>query len=414
MRVLGIDIGTTTISASLWQDGREAAWATEENDSFLPPDAPGAKIQNPRRIEEKALSLLGRFPDLDGVALTGQMHGIVYVNRAGEAVSPLYTWQDQRGANLAAELSEKAGHFLAAGYGLVTHAALLRSGQVPQNAAKLMTVMDYLALRLCGESEIHASNAASLGVFDVPSGRFDEGALSALGMDPDLLPPVAKTARAIGKTRGGATVVTAIGDNQASFLGALDGEGVLLNLGTGGQISIYSPEYRLAPPCETRPLNGNSCLLTGSLLCGGRAYAILEGFLRSCARLFGCEPDSLYNVMNRLAEEPLDDLPEFTPLFQGSRENPQIRAHITGLTESNFTPAHLAQSLLWGLAEEMYAYYAPLRLGPPARLFGSGNAIRKNPALRRALSRRFGAELQLSQAREEAAFGAACLASKLI
>ncbi len=414
MRVLGLDIGTTTLSASLWEDGREAEWRTVANDSTLPPDCPGAHIQSPERIEALARELIGAFPRPDGVALTGQMHGILYADRTDRAVSPLYTWQDQRSAPLIEELTRTTGRPMAAGYGLATHAALMRTNQVPRDAARMMTVMDYLALRLCGECAMHASDAASLGAFDVEAGRFDGKALDILEVDGGMLPPVRRTAGVLGATPEGVRVFTAIGDNQASFFGAAGGEGVLLNLGTGGQISVYSSAYRACPPCETRPLDGESCLLTGSLLCGGRAYALLEGFFRQCAELAGAEAVSLYEVMNRLALEEDNDPVTFEPLFCGSREDPAVRGRIAGLGEGNFTPGHLIRGLLRGLADEMYRYYEPLSLGAPEKLYGSGNAIRKNPALQRILEKRFGAKLTFSPAREEAAFGAARLAANIM
>ena len=41
--------------------------------------------------------LLERYPQTASIGLTGQMHGIVYLDREGRCISPLYTWQDGRG-----------------------------------------------------------------------------------------------------------------------------------------------------------------------------------------------------------------------------------------------------------------------------------------------------------------------------
>ena len=66
-------------------------------------------------------------PDIGGIGVTGQMHGILYLDELGRAVSPLYTWQDQRGAErltqqtYAERLSELTGYTLSTGYGVVTH-----------------------------------------------------------------------------------------------------------------------------------------------------------------------------------------------------------------------------------------------------------------------------------------------------
>ncbi len=409
MRALGLDIGTTTLSCSLWEDGREADCATLAHGADMEPDCPGAHIQDPDKLVRMALDMAGRFGHVDAVGLTGQMHGIVYVDLSGRAVSPLYTWQDTRSRDVACELKAK-GLNAAAGYGLVTHAYLSRRGQAPKDA-RIMTIMDLVGLRLCGNVVMHASNAASLGGFDAQNGEFDTHALHLLHADRDMLPPVTDTAQVMGVTHEGVKVVTAIGDNQASYLGAAGGDGVLVTLGTGGQVSAAIAEYRECPPCEVRPLDGGRYLAVGSILCGGRAYAIWERFLRMCAGLAGNEPESLYDAMNRMALEDGTDDPLFLPLFCGSREDPTARGEIRGLTEENLTPAALTRSLLGGLCEEVYGYYEPLGLGRPHRVYASGNAIRKNAALQRMLEVRFGAPVVLSPAREEAAFGAARLAA---
>lgn len=55
-------------------------------------------------------------PDVERIGITGQMHGVLYVDGAGQPVSPLYTWQDGRGSQIYREgesyadyLSQKSG-----------------------------------------------------------------------------------------------------------------------------------------------------------------------------------------------------------------------------------------------------------------------------------------------------------------
>ena len=82
---------------------------------------PWERKQDARGIEHAALSLLDgllqEFPDIGCVGLTGQMHGIVYVDAAGQLLSPLYTWQDETGAqpgpdgkSTAARLTARTGY----------------------------------------------------------------------------------------------------------------------------------------------------------------------------------------------------------------------------------------------------------------------------------------------------------------
>ena len=60
------------------------------------------KIQDAGAIVKKAEKLLDdlldKYPQTERIGLTGQMHGIVYIDQTGTCVSPLYTWQDGRGS----------------------------------------------------------------------------------------------------------------------------------------------------------------------------------------------------------------------------------------------------------------------------------------------------------------------------
>lgn len=117
---------------------------TIANDSFLSSAQEWEKLQNPEKIRTKILHLLDtiieEFPEIGIIGLTGQMHGIVYLNRRGECVSPLYTWQDGRGnhsdatgKSLCDSLQEKYGMKAFAGYGLVTHLYNEQHGMVPKD-----------------------------------------------------------------------------------------------------------------------------------------------------------------------------------------------------------------------------------------------------------------------------------------
>src|SRR5690606_4837433 len=48
-------------------------------------------------VQEIVDGLKDGVPDVRGIGVTGQMHGILYADDKGEALSPLFTWQDQRG-----------------------------------------------------------------------------------------------------------------------------------------------------------------------------------------------------------------------------------------------------------------------------------------------------------------------------
>ncbi|WP_158289569.1 sedoheptulokinase [Paenibacillus flagellatus] len=445
----GLDIGTTSVSIVLTDaaTGVEAYAASRPNRSWIPGTREDERLQDPERIwrtVEDVLRDIGAYrPAIAGVGGTGQMHGIVYVNRGGRHASPLYTWQDRRGdrqrfpaGNAAASrsggggrtyaewLSEATSSRLAAGYGLVTHAWNAANGALPDEPCTMCTIGDYVAMRLAGRTEpiIDATNAASLGGFDLERGRFDPAAAESAGAPPGALPAVVPSNAPVGRTEDGIPVYNAIGDNQASFLGAVHSvsRSVLVNVGTGSQVSAYAGTYGRAEGLELRPFPGGGYLWVGASINGGKAYALLESFFRDVVReMTGAEPSGdLYEAMNRLAERDAGGRrgtgTEAPPLIRttllGTREEPGLTGAIDLLTERNFTASHLVRGFLEGMARELLAYYdrfpEDVKRGS-ASLVGAGNGLRGNPGLRRSVSEAFGLPLRIAPREEEAAYGAA-------
>ena len=431
MKTLGLDIGTTSICAVIY-DSAEGVLTSRTvcNNSFLPGES-WERIQDPLLIYTTAdtlvRELLAEHPDTAAIGLSGQMHGILYLDASGDPVSPLYTWQDGRGQlpydetqSWSDRLSALTGYPLASGYGLVTHYYNLHHGLVPENAAKLCTVQDYLAMKFSGRTVpvTDATNAASLGLYDPKIHGFDPVALKACGIDPSLLPDITTTPR-LGTGILGIPVYAAIGDNQASFLGAAGGrtDALLINMGTGGQISVYSSDFLQIPSLETRPFPDGGWLLVGASLCGGRSYALLESFFRETVKMVTGQEISAYDAMDAtLAQaDRFHDPLQVVTTFQGTRKDPGLRGSIRNISAENFTPAHLIYGVMEGMARELYDMYRSfLNSGgtAPAVIIGSGNGLRKNPHLRRVFEHTFGAPLTLSGNDEEAACGAAIYAAK--
>ena len=372
-----------------------------------------------------------RFTDISGIGVAGQMHGILYVDAAGRACSPLYTWQDGRGdvlepggASTAARLSEALGSRVSTGMGTVTHAFNAAHGLVPRDAVSLCTIADYAAMALSGVSapRMDASNAASLGFFDLDRLDFRRDAISRLGLDAGLFPevtrefPVLGQARpgtaAPGAARPGAVVCAAAGDNQASFLGSVHdvGSTVLFNVGTGSQVSVCVDSAAAVPGMDIRPFPFGGFLAVGAALCGGTSYALLRRFFERTVQLFtGTAASISWEAMNAAAGKSLD----VNTRFNGTREDPSLRGSISGISLDNFTPENLVAGVREGIAGELLEFYDRVPAARRARVTsaaGSGNGIRLNPALRAVFESRLGLTLNVPRHTEETSFGAALLA----
>ena len=431
MKTLGLDIGTTSISAVIFQEKAGVLEAkTIANGTFLPSKS-WERLQDPAAIWQKAFrvasELLQRHPDVQAIGVTGQMHGIVYLDTDGEAVSPLYTWQDGRGDLPFDETSSWAEHLsaitkypLPTGYGMVTHFYNLHHGLVPENAVCLCTIGDYIAMKLAGltRPRIEPTNGASLGLFHLGNRCFDPEALLRAEMDGEIFPEIAQTPL-LGTGALGIPVYAAIGDNQAAFLGAVGDrqDALLVNVGTGSQVAVYSPQLLHVPGLETRPFPDGGWLLVGASLCGGRSYALLESFFRQTVKMVTGSEQSAYAAMNQALEEAgnVENVPCTTTTFQGTRQDASLRGSISGIGIDNFTPVHLMHSFMNGMAQELYGMYRSfLDAGgtAPETIVGSGNGLRKNVHLCRTFEAVFGCPLILSSCEEEAACGAAMYAAK--
>ena len=427
MKAIGIDIGTTTVCGVVMDlDSRQVLEAkTLPNDSFLPSED-WEKIQDAQKLVDKAghlaNELLDRYPDVSAIGLTGQMHGIVYLDRDGKAVSPLYTWQDGSGdrklpdgLSIVERLKQYGEVPAATGFGCITYLYHVRTGQVPEEAVTFCTVMDYLGMALTGRRTplVHISNAAGLGLFLPETLSFLTDVLEKEGGKASFLPEVTQEVAALGTCRG-VPVTAALGDHQAACLGSIGFEENVwsVNVGTSSQISVISKKYFSTPGIDVRPYLNGCYLLTGAALCGGRSYAILEKFFRAYAKEAGYDDGPQYDVLSALAEKADENagglMVETT--FSGTRENPGKRGCILNISEANFTPANLTRGFLQGVVNELYAFHQIIceesGIGDE-RLVASGNACRRNPELRRLFSETFGAEIVQSPFTEEAASGAA-------
>lgn len=417
--LLGVDVGTTTLSLIVAgaQTGAIVYRMTILNDSRLP-DTQGQSLQSAQRIAELVLdavaSLRDAFPGISSIGVTGQMHGVVLLDGQGAAVSPLYTWQNPlANSDICAEIREKTSCTVYPGYGHATLYALARAGSLPADAQQYCTIMDYIVMRLTGRKTplMHSTNAASLGLWNLKSGCFEQAALAALNLSPLRTPMTIANIRAAG-FHDGIPVCIAVGDNQASFFGSVQDEthSLLLNYGTGSQLSLVcaSPD---TPGGEIRPYFADQYLLCRSALCGGRAYAMLERFFASFASQAGFSGESSYETLNVMAEAAYNEGKRLhvNTQFCGTRENPDLRGSICGIDEASFTPGALALGVVQGMVDELHDGFDPAAHPQLRRLIASGNAVRKNSMLRRLLGDTFNMPLLLTAQQEEAALGAALL-----
>ena len=451
--VLSIDIGTTSVGLVAFDsDVRKPIFTSVvANSSTVTDTAPGLHEQDAvetlkivRLLLKRSLNAVqgahGDARSIRGIAITGQMHGIVLVGPDNRPMSNLYTWRDRRSTHSPVirevhgndAVASRCGCRLQPGYGLATlhqlwiddryFRAELRAGTV-----RVCGITDLVAAMLCGRLVTDTSMAASWGGLDIHTHRWDEEVLDALQIPEKVLPSVLPPSQPYGSISPdfagsqalgvGTAVCSGIGDHQASVLSCrpIRAGTCILNIGTGSQISIVQRGLELAQELETRPLVHDYSVLTGTGLCGGWSYEYLARFFQSVIKAFAGTQIALadiYETMNAMGGTQALDANGLTvdPRFLGSRTDHPANGTIYGIDASNLQPSILIRATANGIVDELFGYYS--RAGAYAgHLFITGNAARQVPMLHEAVRHRWGKHPVAIQCDQEAALGAAYLAA---
>ncbi len=444
--VLSLDIGTSNLCGLALSCGslQPIAICSEVNDAEIANLPVGYHEQGPLRIWDLCLGLIQKLlsekkvrgEEVVGIGITGQMHGVLLVNHELEPQSNLITWRDQRilesgkpgnineaiGA-LGPEICKRAGCCLRAGYGGATLYWLSKNNKLPDGTVA-MTIADYVAGCLTGVIATDATHAASWGIFNVQESVWDAVAVNSLGISKEVLPEVHSTAKPLGTIKptfaeqlglgDNVHVCSPIGDNQASIIGAAGfaGDAAVVNLGTGGQVSIPRRDYLFLETLETRPMPFGGFILVGASLCGGWSYTYLQRFIQETVKDFAAvelSDEEIFNRMNIIAAESGEGASGVTvdTRFSGTRLEPNLRGSISGIGVDNLTVANLARGFIEGMVRELAEMASAACVKDFARIIASGNAVCRNPMIPDVIESIFGLPCYVSTDREAAARGAA-------
>ena len=245
---LGIDIGTSATKVLLVRDdGRPLArasaaypvhwprpgWAEQEAEAWW-----RATVEAVRSCLAQAGVDAGRIAAL---SLSGQMHGAVLLDRAGNVVRPPILWCDVRTAKQCREMTERAGGRaqllrLAANPALEGFTApklLWLREEEPESfraARTLLLPKDYVRFRLTGEPATDVSDASGTLLYDVVRGEWCRPLLDVWEIPAQFLPPVLPSHAVAGRIsseaaqatglRPGTPVVAGGADNACGAVGA--------------------------------------------------------------------------------------------------------------------------------------------------------------------------------------------------
>ncbi|WP_263365643.1 xylulokinase [Edaphobacter bradus] len=436
---LGIDVGTGGTRAVLIdREGRVLASASRDHAPIHSAQIGWAE-QDPDdwwRAAREAIDAVMTTSGITGseilsVGLTGQMHGCVMLDASGHVLRPALIWCDQRTQPQCDWLTEKIGFDrlieLTCNPALpnftLTKLLWVRERQ-PEIFARITHVLcpkDYIRYRLTGEFAMDLQEASGTLLLDVAHRRWSAEIAEAAEIPMSWLPRLfegPEICARISHTGAGATglaigtpIAAGAGDQGAGAvgMGILSPGSVSATIGTSGVVfaATDSPVKdrlgRLHTFCHAAP---NRWHVMGVTNGAGLSFRYFRDTFAS---------DASYGDLTTEAAKipPGSDGLLWAPYLFGERTphlDPAARAAFVGITASH-TRGHFVRAVLEGVAFSLRDTLTLFsELGVPVRAIRLGGGGARGSLWRQIQADVYNYPVQLLEAEEGGAFGAALLA----
>jgi xylulokinase len=266
---MGIDVGTGgTRALVVDRQGRVQASHTAGHDEMTMLKPLWAEQRPENWWEASQAAIRGALAkagvggsDVQGIGLSGQMHGLVILDRDNQVIRPSLIWCDQRSQPQVDFVNRTVGSERVLACianpvltGFTLPKLLWVRDNEPQNferVRKMLLPKDYLRFQLTGEYASEVSDASGTALFDVVNRRWSYELVDALGLDRDMLPKVYEScevsgviSKAAAEATGlaaGTPVVGGGGDQASSAVGngIVEPGLVSCTLGTSGVVFAH-------------------------------------------------------------------------------------------------------------------------------------------------------------------------------
>lgn len=446
--LLGIDLGTSGTKTVLFdQKGTALAAHTVEYPLYQPQN--GWAEQDPEDWYRAAcegiravLNASGVKPqDVAGVGISGQMHGLVMLDKAGSVLRRSILWCDQRTDKQCEEITslltrkrliEITANPAMTGF---TAGKILwvreNEPEVYEKCAHVLLPKDYVRYRLTGELATEVSDASGMQLMDVKRRCWSDEVLEKLQIEkswlakmyesPEVTGEVTATAAEETGLKVGTIVVGGAGDNAAAAIGTgvVRAGNAFTTLGTSGVVFAVSdsvsidPQGRVHTFCAAVPGKWTtmSCTLAAGLslrwmrdvCCAGEAAQAKDA---------GVDP---YAVMGALAEKtPIGaNGLLYLPYLMGERcphPDPDARGVFFGLSGMH-ERGHLIRAVMEGVAYSQTECVEVFReMGVPVQEMMACGGGAKSAFWRQMLADQYGVKVASLKIDEGPALGVAILA----
>lgn len=432
---LGIDIGTSSTKVIALDASLTPHAEANQPYAMLSP-APGYAEQDPQTVIDaifqclesinKQCSSIGRIM---GAGLSCAMHGIFLIDDHGTPLSPLITWADQRSEAEAAALKDTpSGRDIYAQTGVPIHpmTPLVKliwlqkhKPALMQQAARIVSIKEYLVYLLTGEFLIDHSIASATGLFDLQNRTWYEPALAKAGITKNqlstpistttLLKPKSQNHSAFDTRHSAFNFLIGASDGCLANLGvhANNPSRAALTIGTSGAIRVITdkPVVDEKRRLFTYILDDERYVVGGSINNGGISLQWFHNNMTQAG-----------SIAEHL--EATRDIPAGSegliclPYLRGERA-PRWNSNDRGVyfgVQAQHTAAHFLKAMLEGIAMTLYliGYAIEDVCGAFQQILANGGVLKSNEWLQ-IIADVFGKDVVVTPAQDASAVGAVLL-----
>jgi len=274
---LGIDVGTGGSRALLVDErGAVRAGFTAPHEDMMMARPLWAEQRPENWWEAVVAAIRGviaeagiKGEEIQGIGLSGQMHGLVILDHKGQVIRPSLIWCDQRSQQQVDFVNAKVGREKVLEWtanpvltGFTLPKLLWVRDNEPENFARVRMMLlpkDYIRFRLTGRFASEVSDASGTSLFDVVKRRWSWEMMDALELDRDLVPDCYESSDITGKITqhvaeltglaAGTPVMGGGGDQASSAVGnGIVEEGIVsCTIGTSGVVFAHMDNVAYDP-----------------------------------------------------------------------------------------------------------------------------------------------------------------------
>lgn len=357
MNLLGVDYGTTSVKAALFDEGlNQLACISEDYTLKTKGDIVEFEAERYWEIFKTALGKIEETGKVDALAIDTQCETLILTDEAGNPVRDAIVWLDNRATEEAAEIEARFGRekvYEVTGQPEITAtwpACKLmwiqkHEPEIWAKTKKIFLLEDYILYKLTGKFVTEKTLQSSSLYFDIKGGVWWKEMLDFIGVGEEMLPELMSSGKYVGNYNG-IRVVTSAMDQVAGAIGAGVVEKGIVSEMTGTTMAIFMPTDSVPSydpesivPCHYNYDDGY-CLLSWSPTAGMALKWFKNVFLA----------DKSFKELDEMAESVSvgSDGVTFLPYLCGStmpKYNPDARGSFTGLAPEH-TSAHFVRSIM--------------------------------------------------------------------